>query len=77
MIILTFISLFYNQSLVGLETSMTIDEINILAVTGYICWLEESRHTPIRGMHLIRDILFAITYIALYVEEFHSGTLGI
>lgn len=77
MIILMGISLFYNKSFVGIETSMTIDEINILLVTGYICWIEESRHTPIRGMHLIRDVIFAIVCISLYINIVYVGTMEV
>lgn len=71
------VSLFYNRSLVGIETSMTIDEINILIVSGYICWIEESRHTPIRGMHLIRDVIFVIVFISLYIKIFYVGSFNI
>lgn len=77
MIVLMGISLFYNKSFVGIETSMTIDEINILLVTGYICWIEESRHTPIRGMHLIRDVIFAIVCISLYINIVYVGTMEV
>jgi len=56
---------------------MTIDEFNILIVTGYICWIEESRHTPIRGMHLIRDVIFAILCISLFINSFYAGDITI
>ncbi len=54
-----------------------MDELNIMIVTGYICWVEESRHTPIRGMCLIRDLLFAILLIGLYLNCFIKGSLDI
>ena len=44
-------------------------------VAGYICWLEESRHTPIRGILLIRDLAFAGVAMGLMVRIFYSGII--
>ena len=54
---------------------MTFDELNLFIVTGYICYMEESRHTPLRGIYFIRDVIFAILVIGLLVGEYYDGSI--
>ena len=37
-LIIGFISLIYHRSLIGIEISLNMDEIQLLIVSGYICW---------------------------------------
>ena len=67
MIILILCGVIYNGSLIPLEVALTLDQIYILAISGYICYVEESRQTPIRGFVFIKDLIFILSSFGLYM----------
>lgn len=38
-----------------------------MAVSSYICYLEESRHTPLRGFVFIKDTVILVVCMLLYL----------
>ena len=67
MIFLILTGVIFNGSLVPMNVALTLDKIYIMAVSGYICYLEESRQTPIRGFAFIKDLLLVMTCFGLYI----------
>ena len=63
----------FNNSLLPFETALKIDEIYILIICGYICFLEESRQTPIRGFVVIKDSFFILIGLAILSDLYTSG----
>lgn len=68
-------SVVYHRSLVGIEISLNLDEIQVLLITGYICWTEESRQTPLRGFVFFRDVGFLLGAFAILGNLYYSGGL--
>lgn len=67
MIVMILSGVIHNGSLVSLDVALTLDQIYILAISGYICYLEESRQTPLRGFVFIKDLFFILSCIGLYM----------
>jgi hypothetical protein len=56
-----------NGNLLVLDIALNLDEIYILILSGYICYLEESRHTPIRGFVFLKDLFFILVFLAQHM----------
>ena len=67
MIVLILSGVIYNGSLVPLNVALTLDQIYILAISGYICYVEQSRQTPLRGFVFIKDLFFILSCLGLYM----------
>ena len=52
-----------------------MDEILILVVSGYICYLEESRQTPIRGCLFLKDVTLAVFFNLALLDLYKGGEL--
>ena len=65
----------YNGSMVPLDVALTLDEIYILMISGYICYLEESRHTPLRGFVFIKDVVLILIFLGLYMTLNSNGSM--
>lgn len=73
-IILLFVfGLLLNNSALCYEVSLITDEAQILLVAGYICYVEESRQTPIKGFSFIRDCVFLIVGLAFLGVLYFDG----
>jgi hypothetical protein len=59
-ILLFGISLINENSQIGFKISCDVDLIQVLVVSSYICYVEESRQTPIRGLIFTRDLIVTI-----------------
>lgn len=55
-LLLAGLSLVLHSSLLGFQVSCDIDHIQIVLLSAYVCYLEESRQTPIRGFLFVRDL---------------------
>ena len=44
-------------------------------MSGYICYLEESRQTPIRGCPFLKDILLAVVFNLALLNLYTSGEM--
>lgn len=75
LLIMALSGIVYNSSLMPLEVALKVDEILILVVSGYICYLEESRQTPIRGCLFLKDVTLAIIYNLALLDLYKGGEL--
>ena len=50
-----------------------MDEGYIMILCGYICYLEESRQTPVRGFVVIKDSLLIMVCLALLSSVYMTG----
>jgi hypothetical protein len=53
-----------------------MDEGYIMILCGYICYLEESRQTPVRGFVVIKDSLLIMVCLALLSSVYMTGQLS-
>lgn len=74
-IILILCGLLYNTSLLPLEAALKVDESHIMILCGYICYLEESRQTPVRGFVVIKDSLLIMLSLGLLSSVYLGGAL--
>jgi hypothetical protein len=74
-IVLLLSGLFYNTSLLPFETALKMDEAHIMILCGYICYLEESRQTPVRGFVVIKDSLLMLVSLGLLSSVYLDGQL--
>jgi len=76
LIILSTFSLAFNRNLIGFHISCDVDHIQIILVCGYICYVEESRQTPIRGFLFIRDTLVVMCFLGALLKFQLDGILN-
>lgn len=50
-----------------------MDQIQIILLSGYICYLEESRQTPIRGFLFGRDLFTLIAFLGVISNFYYDG----
>lgn len=53
-----------------------MDEGHIMILCGYICYLEESRQTPLRGFVVIKDSFLMMTCLGLLSSVYMEGELS-
>lgn len=70
-------SIIHNQSLTGIEISFNIDELQILILSAYICHLEESRQTPLRGFLFIRDLIVLMGCFGCLIKIYFDGIIAL
>ena len=70
-------SIIHNQSLTGIEISFNIDELQIIILSAYICHIEESRQTPLRGFLFIRDLIILIGGFACLIKIYFDGKISL
>lgn len=68
-----FSGLLFNASLLPFEVALKMDEGHIMILCGYICYLEESRQTPLRGFVVMKDSLLMMTCLGLLSSVYMSG----
>ena len=76
-IVLIHSGIFYNNSLLPLEVSFKLDEIFILIISGYICYKEESRQTPVRGFVFVKDSTVLLVMLFMLINLYKNGILNI
>lgn len=72
-ILMCCVSLVVHHSLVGLQVSCDVDQVQILLVSSYICYVEESRQTPIRGFLFLRDLVVMMCMIGCFIGLCYDG----
>ena len=70
-------SLIYNHSLVGMQASADIDIFSVIVLGGYICYLEESRQTPICGFLFVRDLIVIVGCLGGLVSVYIQGETNV
>ena len=76
-IILGIAALAYNRSLIGIQISCDMDMLHIIVLGGYICYLEESRQTPICGFLFVRDLACLMGVLACFINFYIFGEVSI
>lgn len=72
-IILVMVGIIYNRSLLPMEVALDLDLAYIFIVCGYICFLEESRQTPIRGFVVLKDTIICLIGMGVLGPVYQKG----
>jgi hypothetical protein len=72
-IVLVMSGVVYNGSLLPMEVALDLDLAYIFIVCGYICFLEESRQTPIRGFVVLKDTAMCLIAMGVIAPVYRSG----
>ena len=73
-ILLIVFGLINNKSIITLDTSLKIDSTFILLVSSYICYLQQSRQTPLRVFVVLKDSIVLVISILILAKIEMQGT---